>query len=376
MLAALVFILSSTSSAQLSLRPDARNNLVLEGRSCELLVRQHRALCSWKRLTDEGFTLTADAESRLERDCKKLSAQRARMVVATCLPAFAKEHHGKKLHEDGPNCWGTAMGFKQLSSKPRFMWSEEMTYWMNTPLCRKLAPGEEKRPGDILNVYGPEYLDAQERAEKDDGTAFIEALFPGRYQAPEQNVSGYTGFHRLLHSETYLTPELAFGKESPNKLDRFNFHLLSETYGRPRDEERECQENQTLAPHLREYQQKPRAIRGSKCAYFTTLHRCENFKTYFNSRNLSGDKELIWKNVQALQGLQEKLFSLVVSPGIKIEECEARLLAGLADVTLHRTREALAQGPVDRDHEMLLAQEYFAAAAIKQSLSFAGLLPK
>jgi hypothetical protein len=91
--------------------------------------------------------------------------------------------------------------------------------------------------------------------------------------------------------------------------------------------------------------------------------------------NFTPEMQDIWKNVQALQGLQEKLFSLVTSPGIKLEECEVTLLLSLADITLKRAADQLAKGPKNKDHEMLLSMEYFAAAGIRQSLKFADLIP-
>jgi len=376
LLAVFFCLLSFESLAQkLKFTQGAKNELIITGPDCPTLVTAHQGLCNWKRLVEPSFTLSPERERKLEKDCKKLSAKSARITVATCLPAFAREHHGKKLYKEGPNCWGTAMGFKALSPKPRFMWSEEMNYWMHSPLCRKLSPNEKKEPGDIINVYGPEYLDESQRLERDEGTRFIEALYPGRFREATGHQGNYTGYHWLLHSETYISPDMTFGKLSPNKLDRFSFHPLEEVYGRPRDNEKECQENQELSPYVREYNNPPKNIRGSKCAYFTTVHRCENFNEYFGKMNFTPEMQDIWKNVQALQGLQEKLFSLVTSPGIKLEECEVTLLLSLADITLKRAADQLAKGPKNKDHEMLLSMEYFAAAGIRQSLKFADLIP-
>src|SRR5690606_12786584 len=125
-----------------------------------------------------------------------------------------------------------------------FIWSQEMTYWMNSPLCRKLDVGEEKRPGDLIGMYGPEYtFKRDELAEK--GIHFWKALYPNRVN-PSPVSEGYSGYHHFLHTETYLTQDLSFGKDSPNKDDRFEFHRLNEVYGRPRTSE--CQEVQQMDP--------------------------------------------------------------------------------------------------------------------------------
>ncbi len=367
---------ASAQTPAVSVIAGANNSVILRGPNCARLVENHRAFCQWRRGLEPEFTLSAAEERKLEASCQVLSATRAQLSVQRCLPEFARQHHSKRLFNHGPNCWGTALGLKGHTSRPRFMWSEEMHYWMDSPLCQKLPVGEAPQAGDIINVYGPEYLDDEERQKRDEGVQFWQALYPGRYQVPTKHQGNYTGFHRLLHSETYLSRDLTFGKESPNKDDRFKFHPLAEVYGRPRESEKECQENNALSPYLRERSSPPKNIRGSKCAYFTTVHRCQNFKAFFSTSSLSAQEKEVLASVEALEALQEKLFELVVKPSVKLEACEVTLLTSLAEVTMARARQALAQGPVNKIHEMLLTREYFAGAGIRKSLQFAGKLPE
>jgi hypothetical protein len=365
----ILFLFSAPLYAEnLGITVGSKNELILLGSRCEILLKQENALCEWKKIIDPHYIAPAEYSKKCLPGKKGLK----KLVISDCVPEFAKTYQNKKMLHEGPNCWGTAMSFKKLSTKPRFMWPEEMMYWMNdSPLCRKLTSKEKALPGDIINVYAPEKLSANERLEKDAGTKFWAALYPKRYTLPSVDPGGseYTGFHRLLHSVTYVSNELAFGKDSPAKDDRFYFHPLEEVYGRPSgDHEVECQENQTLDPYIREYQKTPKNIKGSKCSYFSQISRCENFADYFSKAPLDATNTETWIRVQSLQGLQEKLFPLLTSSNKVLEGCEITLIIALADLTVTRVANQLQKTGLDKLSEMLLTQEYFAAAGIRQTL--------
>lgn len=358
-------------SQELGISVGGKRELILTGNSCDVLIKQQNALCSWKKKVVSNFT-----PKDIAKTCQTVKKGKYKLVVLDCLPDFAKEYQDKALLHDGPNCWGTAMSFHKLSNKPRFMWPQEMQYWMDSPVCRKLLVGEPRQPGDVINVYAPEKIPANDRVENDPGSNFWRALYPTRYTpAPPPEVTGsdYTGYHRLLHSVTYVSDQLAFGKDSPAFDDKFYFHPMAEVYGRPRSD-KSCMENQSLTPYLRENQKEPKEIRGSTCSYFTLAYRCESFPDYFGKKNLAGDNLDKWKNIQALQGLQEKLFPILTSSKKVLEQCEITLLVALADLTMKNATEELKTPNLDKDREELLVMEYFSAAGIRKTLELAKLV--
>lgn len=343
----LLILISGTASASVGISYTPANDLVLTAKSCDVLIKQHEAICAWNksplpsktcRKTQNGFAIT----------------------VSSCLPKFVKENQNKKNYKSGANCWGTALSFKGHAQKPRFIWSEEMNYWIDSPLCRKLAPHEKKLPGDIINIIGPEYVFAKEEPSNK-GYRFWEALYPGRL-TPSPVESGYSGYHNFLHSETFITDEITFGKESPNKDDKFMFRPMNEVYGRSR--ETDCQENQALEPHWREYQKEPREIRGSKCAYFSLAYRCENFQEYFKTNELDD-----------LLQTQEKLFPLLRVLGTKFTNAQVNQMLKLADEKAEDALDELSRTSYEKKDEMLLVWKYFSAAGIRKSLELADLTP-
>lgn len=359
-------ISTSILAQDLTISYGAGNELILKSKSCEKLIEQHQAICDWKKKIEPSFAIPAVGKNL----CKSSTGGLKSMTISSCLPQFVKTHHHKKLARSGANCWGTAMSFKELSKKPRFLWTEEMVYWMNSPVCRKLDVGETKEPGDIINVYGPEYVFSG--PEKDKGHKFWEALYPGRI-TPSPVSSGYSGYHNFLHSETYLSEDLSFGKDSPSHEDRFDFHFLKEVYGRSRDSE--CQENQSLEPYSREYQNPPRQIKGSHCDYFSIAYRCENIKSYFIRQNLSRDDLMLLEEVEALQSVQEKIFPLMLSSAKTLSKTEIAQFVKLSDENSENALNELEKANFEKNKEMLLVLKYFTASGIRKSLEQARLIP-
>lgn len=335
------------------------NDLLLRATSCGALIKQHVAICNWRKSLDSDFvvpTITSD-------HCKTSAKNAFKMTVSACLPQFVKDNFNKKLYHNGANCWGTAMNFKKISTVPRFIWSKEMSYWLNnTPLCRKLEIGEAKEPGDIISTYGPEYnFEAENPA--DPGIQFWQVKFPGRNTTPYR---GYTGFHHMLHSETYLTDRLTFGKDSPNKDDRFKFNHLNQVYGRSQDPK--CQENQSLTPYFREYQNPPKAIKDSACDYFSLTYRCEDFEGYLARQALSPSEDKVNNTIKELQTIQHQLFQIMVNKNKQLSNTFVQSILTQSDRIAQDSLVALSTNEFTKNSEMLLVLQFFSAAAIRKTI--------
>jgi hypothetical protein len=353
----LLYIISlPVFASNVSISYTASNSLVLTSNSCETLLSEYKKVCELRKSIEPDFVIPA-----IERnECKKNSNGSTRVIISNCLTPFMKANQNKRLQKDGANCWGTAMSFKKLSPKPRFVWSKEMIYWQESPICRKVEVGEEKRAGDILNIYGPEYI--FERDEYAKGDAFFEVLYPNRkLESPVK--SGYSGYHNFLHSETYVSENISFGKESPNKLDRFKFNPLNEVYGRSRDSE--CQENQSLSPNVREGNNQPQNIRSSKCGYFSIAYRCENFDAFFEKNITNSYQQEMYNEVKSLEIIQDELFKLM--RGSKINVSRIQDIVEIADKASAEALEALGNRP-EKIEEMILSLKYFSAHGLRKSL--------
>ncbi len=366
--------------ADLGISHGSKNELILTSSNCKTLIEQREALCLWKQSIEPSFEIP----TLPVQECHSNPNGSFTISVADCLPELALKQAGKKLYHQGPNCWGTAMSFHGLSIKPRFLWPEEIHYWMDSPVCRKLEVGEPMLPGDVINVYYPENIWGVEMLKKTAGTNFWEALYPNRYTPlPLSALHGYSGYDGLLHSVTYLSPELAFGKDGPSESDRFYFHRLAEVYGRPRDssvpnasnlEGKICQENPELIPYLRENQQAPKTNRHPGCPYFSVAFRCGNILEYFKQQGLTDENKDRLASIQSLQKIQTRLYDLVVRPNTALTSIEIKTFLQQSDSIAARALKLLREKSRDKSSEMLLTMEYFTAVGIRKSLDQAGYL--
>lgn len=355
---------ASTFASEISLGITKKNCLILKASNCEVLQQEYKKICNFKMSVDKNFSVPSEEKPI----CKTLSNGQKRIIVSKCLPSLVKKYQRKRNYNDGPNCWGTALNLKGISLVPRFVWSNEMVYWQESPICRRLDINEEVRAGDIMNIYGPEYI--FERNEYTKGSMFFETLYPNRL-LNASITSGYSGYHNLLHSETYISKRISFGKESPNKNDRFLINLTNEIYGRSRNIE--CQENQSIIPNLREYDNKPKSRRNMKCGgYFSNAYRCQNFNDYFKNNIINSEQEKILVEIEELKLIQKELFKLQMVSGFTIELSKVKSLLQKVDKSSSLSLNAL-QKSMDKTTEMLHTLKYFTAHGIRKSLEYAAL---
>lgn len=360
----LIFLIPAICAANLQLSQD-KGQLIVTGESCEELQLQRQAICQWKRELQPAFS----AHELKTPHCSKSPKSKFQIKISECLPEFVKNHMNKKLYHHGANCWGTAMSFKNISQTPRFIWSEEMLYWLESPLCRKLEVNEQRLPGDIMVIYGPEHLFA-DQVREDAGSRFWEAFYPGRI-TPAKHDRGYTGHHSIFHAETYLTEHLTFGKTSPNKDDRFQFSPMNEVYAIPRDSE--CLNAQDKTPYLREYQKPPKSDLG-QCPYLSNLYRCQNINIYLNNQKLTEREYVLQQEIELLKSEQDSLFNLILSSQMKLSKNEIKRIINLSDKTTSSVLQELRNFQNETVTEMLLVQKYFSAAGLRKSLEFAKII--
>lgn len=358
----LLLVLSFQIHAQdISISYTKTNDLLLTGNNCDELLKEQAAICDWKNKLSE--------KSGVINKCQKVGSK-FQLKVSGCLPEFVKTYQNKKQKHSGANCWGTALSFKKISPLPRFVWSEEMLYWLDSPICHVLEVGEKKEAGDIITVFSPEYLFSTQDWSQGRGRTFWDTLFPGRYTLPFRQ-DGYSGFHTILHSETYISDKLSFGKDSPFSGDKYKFQNLINVYGRSRDQD--CQEAQNLRPYLREYNKEPKSIARAKCDYFTLAYRCQSFEDYFKKMELTQAEKAILEEVSYLNSLQKNVFKFSFS-GSEIPKVEREQLL---HVSRTYSQEALKEMTLNlgKNYEMLAVLKYFTAEGLIKAFEQAGVIP-
>jgi len=142
----------------------------------------------------------------------------------------------------GPNCWNTSLFISEIAQYRRAVAEEEMTYWMNSPLCKELAVNEEARAGDIITI------------RSNNGESVLE-----------------------MHGFTYLTKESSFSKSGFDIQFPYEFVTSEYVY-------------QLFAlGDYGDYKANPdcRRVKGipdlTKCPVYANVFRCTSYKNFLNS---------------------------------------------------------------------------------------------
>jgi len=125
------------------------NRLWMQGKDCSELRTEVGALNQWMengRLPGRCEVMTRDGKSSIyspdAKDCPPVD-------ISACVPPLVNEVHGYRPKNEGPNCWNLCLVMQHVLPGLRYTTPQEMTFFLQSPLCRKLDATENKRPGDI-----------------------------------------------------------------------------------------------------------------------------------------------------------------------------------------------------------------------------------
>jgi hypothetical protein len=116
---------------------------------CEVVRKELSALRQWTTSRNETCDLPP-MQSLPNNTCK--------VEMKHCLPKEVLQYDGTGPATDGPNCWNLALVMSGAVPALRYSTPEEMAFFMNSALCRKLGPEEKHEPGDVgaIRINGEE----------------------------------------------------------------------------------------------------------------------------------------------------------------------------------------------------------------------------
>jgi hypothetical protein len=139
------FILSfSVAAESLSIRSDD-NGIFLESEDCDLLKDEVEQIAQWAHRLNE--TPNPVVLNKFSNRCS--------VNIKSILPKLAAETHGKFPAHNGPNCFNTGLVLSGLLPHFRNSDPQELRFWLESPLCKKLPPSHRPIPGDIGVVTNP-----------------------------------------------------------------------------------------------------------------------------------------------------------------------------------------------------------------------------
>jgi hypothetical protein len=200
--------------------------IIITDFSCSKVEKVVRDLETWTKNSDENKSCP------INKKAPNSSFFKCSYDITDCIPNHVVKYQGINPEMGGPNCWNLALVMSDILPALRFSPPKEMTFYMQSPLCRSLKNGEERIPGDIgaIRNIGPNGLEE-------------------------------------VHGFIYISDDIAYSKNGANKKTPYALQPLNtvyETYNVP--DLAECKQNRTFP--------------GEKCAQAMSFYRCMSMEEY------------------------------------------------------------------------------------------------
>lgn len=138
-----VILYAQVSFADLEVERDSQNRLFLSSESCDELIKTTKDLDQWTKNSHETKSCPVNFQSPTEKN------NRCHYEITDCIPNHLEKYMGISPKYNGPNCWNLALVMKNILPALRYTTTEEMAFYMASPLCRQIKDDEKKIPGDI-----------------------------------------------------------------------------------------------------------------------------------------------------------------------------------------------------------------------------------
>jgi hypothetical protein len=179
------------------------------------------------------------------------------------LPQRVQALQGYKPISAGPNCWNTSLVTAKLIQKNRFSNPQEMSFWMNSPYCKKVGPNELLIAGDVMAM-----------------------------RTLPKNSASLQNFEES-HGMIYITPQLVFSKNTSLKsfFELQSAHLIFQTF---RVDDPQCFRN-----------------RGEGCSHWVDFYRC---RSSYNDYALLKQRDVPFALLsEVIEGLEKSLSDYVMT---------------------------------------------------------------
>lgn len=241
--------------------------IVLVGKDCSLLQQEAAAIQAWSKRLGESPQVAL---------CK-CRFGKCSIDVTQTLPAILQKNQSLTSKFDGPNCWNASLVGSKIIPNLRHSLDEEMTFWMNSPLCKMRKDGEATQPGDIIAIR------------------FAEETWYGEERRIEET-----------HGFIYLTENLSFSKNTLKAKDPYTLQSTENVYA-----------IYPVKPECRNI-----GIQDKKgCNNWSNAYACESVENYLKKHPIKDqDAKETWDNLKVMDcnvsqmvmtsGLQKEIYTL------------------------------------------------------------------
>lgn len=280
------------------------NKVILEGKDCSVLKAQAEALASWTKKLDE--------DSQINK-CKCFLGN-CKVNVSHTLPKIASENQSNNPHYSGPNCWNASLVSTKILPNLRYTTPEELSFWLNSPLCKEREKDEKSSPGDVIAIRD--------------------------FQSGE------------VHGFIHLTDDLAFSKNGYDKNNSYSLQspdFVFSTYNVPKD----CRKIFSIPDQ-------------GICSSWANYYSCTSLNDYLKNHPIKdpATKET-W---EAINDLDCTISSVAMHGGLSDALKDLIPASVMAIATL--SFEKMTKEKLSDDEYIIWAGIYYKAQALKDQLQF------
>ena len=117
--------------------------LIMSDVVCKDIQKNIDALSEWSLNLNPANKCTAEVEASKKKVGTCLAD------ISSCVPEHVLKYHGTKSDKSGPNCWNLALVMSRVLPSMRYSDDKEMSFYLESPLCRPLKNDEQRKPGDV-----------------------------------------------------------------------------------------------------------------------------------------------------------------------------------------------------------------------------------
>lgn len=119
------------------------DDIYLTGNDCATLEKESKILEEWTKKLKENTNDINKCECA-KSVCKK--------KVNALLPNIVNVTQFQKPQSSGPNCWNASLVAAKIIPQLRYSTPQEMSFWLQSPLCKEKKSNEALAPGDIIAI--------------------------------------------------------------------------------------------------------------------------------------------------------------------------------------------------------------------------------
>jgi hypothetical protein len=129
--------------------------LIFSTTQAQEIIRKNDRLFLKTNTCSEGAAVVGDLDLWLKTSTPKKCIttyqqnQFCEHDITECVPEHVKRYQGVHASLRGPNCWNLALVMSQILPNLRYSDPEEISFYMQPPLCNSVPSGEKRSPGDI-----------------------------------------------------------------------------------------------------------------------------------------------------------------------------------------------------------------------------------